>query len=266
MLANRLSYIFDLKGPSLPVDTACSASLMALDLACAGLHRGDCDTAVVASANDLSDLEGWVGFSRLGVLSPTGTCSAFDEAADGYVRSEASAAVILKPLSRALVSSTDTATSALALTPRSQADGDRVYSVILATASNANGRGMSLVSPSGEAQQACARAAFQRSGRDPGSAIDLVEAHATGTQVGDATEVNALGELFFGELQRAAPLRIGSVKSAVGHAELTAGLLSVIKATLSLVHNVVYPQVNFSTPASSIKYVRSRSLTSRWLC
>ena len=204
----RLSYLLGLQGPSLAVDTACSASLVALHLAVRSLRLGETDLAIVGGVNALLDPAATAAFSAAGALASDGRCKTFDAAADGYVRSEGSAAVVLKRLADAI------------------ADGDRVLAVVLGSAVNQDGRTNGLLSPSGVAQQAVIRDALRDAGVSPAE-VDFVEAHGTGTALGDPIELGALQAVFAG---RERPLPVGAVKTNIGHLEAAAGLAGLIKA------------------------------------
>jgi acyl transferase domain-containing protein len=172
LAANRISYCFDLKGPSLAVDTACSSSLVALHLACHSMWRKETSCALVGGVNVLISPTTFIGFSRLSMLSPGGRCKAFDASADGYVRGEGVGVVVLKPLSAAL------------------AEGDRIYALIRGTAVNQDGHTSAIVVPSEEAQMEMVRQACRQAGISP-SQVQYVEAHGTGTIVGDRIEAHA---------------------------------------------------------------------------
>lgn len=210
--ANRMSYLWDLRGPSMAIDTACSSSLVALHAACRSLQGAECGQAIVAGVNLLLAPDLSITFSQAGMMSPHGRCRSFDDAADGYVRSEGCVAMILKPLAQAI------------------ADGNAVHAVIRGTAVNQDGRSNGLTAPNGPAQERVVRQALRRAGLQPGD-IDYVEAHGSGTPLGDPIEVGALANVFAGRSQ---PLPIGSVKSNVGHLEAAAGLTGVLKAVLAL--------------------------------
>ncbi len=231
--ANRISYCFDLRGPSLAIDTACSSALSACHIACQSLWRGDSESAVVAGVNALLNQNSFVAFSRMSMLSPDGRCKAFDASANGFVRSEGVGAVILKPLGAALKA------------------GDRVYAVIRATAANQDGRTNGITVPSQQAQEELIRAACRTAGISPG-AIGYVEAHGTGTAVGDPIETAALGAAL-GE-GRTAPCLIGSVKTNVGHLEAASGIASLIKVALVLKHKQIPPNLHFRTPNPHIDF------------
>ncbi len=212
-LSNRISYVFDLKGPSFTVDTACSSSLVALHLACSAMRRGEVDLAVVAGVNLLLSPQSYVGFSRALMLSPRGRCHAFGDGADGYVRAEGGGVVLLKPLEAAL------------------ADGDVIRAVIEGTGVNSDGRTAGISLPSGTAQAALLREVYGASRIDPADLV-YVEAHGTGTAVGDPIEARALGEVL-GQ-GRSELLPIGSVKTNIGHLEAGSGMAGLLKAMLVL--------------------------------
>ncbi|MEM7307331.1 MAG: SDR family NAD(P)-dependent oxidoreductase [Planctomycetota bacterium] len=227
--ANRISYRFDLRGPSVAVDTACSSSLVAVHQACASLERGEAELALAGGVNlllapDLSEI-----FAEAGMLSPGGRCRTFDAAADGYVRGEGCGLVVLKDLARA------------------QADGDRVLAVIRGSAINQDGRSNGLTAPNGRAQEAVIRAALARAGRTPDD-VDYVEAHGTGTSLGDPIEAEALLRVFGGRAAERDPLRVGSVKTNVGHLEAAAGIAGLIKVVLALAHGRLPGQLHFAEP------------------
>nr|WP_052478145.1 type I polyketide synthase [Kibdelosporangium sp. MJ126-NF4]CEL16417.1 Malonyl CoA-acyl carrier protein transacylase [Kibdelosporangium sp. MJ126-NF4]CTQ90369.1 Malonyl CoA-acyl carrier protein transacylase (EC 2.3.1.39) [Kibdelosporangium sp. MJ126-NF4] len=233
IIANRVSYAFDLDGPSLAVDTACSSSLTAVHLAVAALRRGECAMAVAGGTNLVLEPGIFINFSKAGVLAADGRCKTFDAAADGYVRAEGVAAVVLKPLDRAL------------------ADGDPVLAVIRGSAVRHDGRTNGLMSPNPATQAALLRAVYHSSGIAPGE-VDFVEAHGTGTSLGDQMEARALGEVL-GE-GRDEPLVIGSVKSNIGHTEGAAGIVGLIKAVLALVHRTVPATLHQHVPNPDIDF------------
>ncbi len=220
MMANRISYHFNLMGPSITYCTACSASLTALHSALNSLRCGDCEQALVGSVNYLGSARLSIAFNALGVISPDGKCHSFDADANGYMRSEGAFVFAIKPLEKA------------------ERDGDHIYAVIEATAVNAAGtadgsdglaQGRYITAPTGHAQTELMRTARARANRSPAE-IDYVEAHATGTVVGDRIEGNSISEAFQ-YAGRESPLRISSVKSNVGHMEAAAfhcGLLKVL--------------------------------------
>ncbi|MGH9281035.1 MAG: type I polyketide synthase, partial [Acidimicrobiales bacterium] len=238
LAANRVSYVLDLRGPSLAVDTACSSALTAVHLACASLERGECDLAVAAAVNALLTPEPTIGFCKAGMLSRTGRCRPFDAAADGYVRSEGAAAAVLKPLDRAIE------------------DDDPVYAVILGTAVNQDGRTPGLAVPNSAAQQEVLAAVLRQAGLGP-SDVQYVEAHGTGTPVGDPKEADAIGAVMATRPQDD-PCLIGSAKGNVGHLEAAAGMVGLIKAALALQRRHVPPTIHCEQPSPAIPFERLR--------
>lgn len=235
MLANRVSFVFDLRGPSIACDTACSSSLTAFHLACQSLWRGECTCAVAGGANLMLRPEFPIAMSKGRFLSPDGRCKTFDARADGYGRGEGAAVVILKPLAAA------------------QQSGDRIYAVVHATGTNQDGRTSGITLPNREAQEALMRQVYAASGLDP-QRIAYVEAHGTGTQAGDTTEAAAVGAVLGHGRPAQRPLLIGSVKTNFGHLEAASGILGVIKAALSLHHREVPPNLHFETPNPAIPF------------
>src|SRR5258706_1554710 len=231
IFSNRISYILDLHGPSLTVDTACSSSLVALHLACEALRDGKIDQALVGGVNLLLSPVPFVGFSNASMLSKKGRCFAFDKRADGYVRAEGGAIMLLKPLKKAL------------------ADGDAIRGVILGTGSNSDGRTVGLSLPNGAAQAALLRAVYADTGVAP-AALPFFEAHGTGTPAGDPIETSAISEAL--ARQRSRPLPIGSVQTNVGPPQAASGMARVLKAMLALDKRVVPPSINFEEPNPNI--------------
>jgi phthiocerol/phenolphthiocerol synthesis type-I polyketide synthase C len=232
-MANRISYLFDLRGPSLTVDTACSSSLVALHLACEALRRGEIGCALVGGVNLLLTPQSFVGFARATMLSPHGRCRPFDAAADGYVRSEGGVALILKPLAAAL------------------AEGEAVLGVIRASGINQDGRTNGFSLPSREAQAALLRRVYDTAGIDP-EALCYFEAHGTGTAAGDPIEAGAIGEAL--GRRRRQPLPIGSVKSNIGHLEPASGLAGLLKLLLAFRRSSLPPSLNCTTPNPRIPF------------
>jgi amino acid adenylation domain-containing protein len=220
---NRVSYLLDLRGPSMAIDTACSSSLVSLHLACQGLRHGETDLALAGGVNLILSDEASVAFAAAGMLSPQGRCKTFDESADGYVRGEGCGVVVLKRLSDA------------------QRDGDRVRAVILGSAVHQDGRSNGLVAPNGLAQAEVIHRALQHAGVSPAQ-ISYIEAHGTGTALGDPIEFNALKRVF--QDSDAHPCAVGSVKSSIGHLEAAAGIAGVIKTVLSLEHETIPPHLH----------------------
>ncbi|MEX1364910.1 MAG: acyltransferase domain-containing protein, partial [Nannocystaceae bacterium] len=226
MVANRVSYTFGLQGPSVSVDTACSSSLVAVHLGCQSLLSGDSELVIAGGINLLLDPITMVGLSKFGGLSVGSMCRAFDAEADGFVRGEGGGTVVLKRLSRAI------------------ADGDRVYAVIRGSAINNDGASNGLTAPNPAAQQDVLERAWTRAGIDPG-AVDYVETHGTGTVLGDPIEAKALGTVLGGERRPSDhPLRIGSIKTNIGHLEAAAGIAGFIKTVLSLHHGMLPPSLH----------------------
>src|SRR3954471_780901 len=215
--ANRLSYLFDLHGPSLSVDTACSSSLVATHLACQSIWNGECDMALTGGVNLILRPEGTIGFSRASMLAPDGRCKSFDARANGYVRSEGAGVIVLKPVSRAV------------------ADGDPIYAVVRGTAVNQDGRTAGISLPNRAAQEAMLVEAYRRAGVTP-EQVQYVEAHGTGTPVGDPIELKALGAVLGDRRSAQDACIVGSVKTNIGHLEAASGIAGLIKAALSLKH------------------------------
>ncbi|MEM9457591.1 MAG: SDR family NAD(P)-dependent oxidoreductase [Myxococcota bacterium] len=221
--ANRISYVFDLRGPSMAIDTACSSSLVAIHHACRSLREGSCDLALAGGVNVLLAPELSVVFAKAQMLSPEGTARAFDAEADGYVRGEGCGIVVLKRMSD--------------VDPRT----DHVVALLRGSAVNQDGRSNGLTAPNGPAQQAVIRAALARAGVEAGE-VSVVEAHGTGTPLGDPIELDALHAVY-GQGPRPSPLVIGSVKNNIGHLESAAGIAGAIKIILALHHERLPPHV-----------------------
>ncbi len=223
VLSNRISYIFDLHGPSFTIDTACSSSLVALDAAVAAIRAGTIDTAIVGGANALVSPFGFISFSQATMLSPTGLCRAFSAHADGYVRAEGGVVLVLRSLARA------------------QAEGDRAHALIVASGVNCDGRTSGISLPSKTHQSALLEDVYLQRGLDP-ERLAFVEAHGTGTRVGDPVEAGAIGEVLGRRRQR--PLPIGSIKTNIGHVEPASGLAGAMKAMLALDHDELPPSLH----------------------
>ncbi|WP_337192060.1 type I polyketide synthase [Streptomyces sp. HUCO-GS316] len=233
VIANRVSYHLGLHGPSMTVDSAQSSSLVAVHLACESLRAGESTSALVAGVNLNLLAENLVAESRFGALSSDGTTYTFDARANGFVPGEGGGVVLLKPLGRA------------------QADGDRVYGVILGGAVNNDGATDGLTVPSTEAQEAVLREAYERAGIAPGK-VQYVELHGTGTPVGDPLEAAALGAALGTGRTLDSALRVGSVKTNIGHLEGAAGIAGLIKTLLSIHHRRLPASLNFETPNPKI--------------
>lgn len=237
--ANRISYIFDLHGPSIAVDTACSSALVAVHAACQSIWNGESSWALAGGVNALLLPQAWVGMSRLAMLSPDGKCKAFDASANGFVRAEGAGLVLLKPLPEAL------------------RDGDRIYAAILVTASNQDGHTTGMTVPSEEAQAELVRIACRQAGISPRD-VRYVEAHGTGTLVGDPIECRALGSVLGFGRSESDPLWIGSVKSNIGHLESAAGIAGLIKAALVVYHRQMPANLHFREPNPEIPFAELR--------
>ena len=224
--AGRVSYFLGVRGPAVVLDTACSSSLVSIHLACESLRRRESDTALAAGVNLILSPENNIGCSRFGMLSPDGTCKTFDADANGYVRSEGCGVVVLKRLEDA------------------QRDGDRVVAVIRGSAVNQDGASSGQTVPNGPAQQALMRQALHAARLAP-SEVDYIEAHGTGTGLGDPIELDALAEVY-GERDGSAPLVLGSVKTNLGHLESAAGVTGFIKAALSVSRGHIPRQLHFT--------------------
>ncbi len=235
--ANRISHSLNFTGPSLAVDTACSSSLVAVDLACRSLWNGECRVVLAGGVNIILNPESYVIYCRLSMLSPDGRCKAFDARGDGFVQGEGAGVVVLKPLSRAI------------------ADRDRIYAVILGTGVNQDGRTPGITSPSRESQEELLRQVCGRAGIAPRD-VSFFEAHGTGTFVGDPIEAAAIGTVL-GEGRPAGHLlRLGSVKTNIGHLEAAAGIAGLIKACLSVSHRAIPPNLHFVEPNPDIDFSR----------
>jgi acyl transferase domain-containing protein/NADPH:quinone reductase-like Zn-dependent oxidoreductase/NAD(P)-dependent dehydrogenase (short-subunit alcohol dehydrogenase family) len=231
--ANRISYVFDLHGPSVVMDTACSSSLVALAQACRALDAGEVPLALVGAANMLLSPYPYVGFCRASMLSPTGRCQAFDARADGYVRAEGGGMVVLKRLSDA------------------ERDGDDIRGLILGSGVNSDGRTAGLSLPSGAAQAQLLRQVYAQARVEPDE-LAFIEAHGTGTAVGDPIELGAIGSVL-GQ-PRAAPLPVGSAKTNIGHLETAAGMAGLLKSMLSLERRALPASLHFETPNPAIDF------------
>ena len=233
--AGRLSYCFGFTGPSLVVDTACSSSLVAVHLACQSLRNRECEVALAGGVNRILAPEFSINFSKAHMLAPDGRCKTFDAAADGFARGEGCGMVVLKRLSDA------------------QAQGDHILAVIKGSAVNQDGRSSGLTVPNGPSQQAVIRQALANAGVKP-EQISYVEAHGTGTALGDPIEVGALGAVFGDSHSHHCPLRIGSVKTNIGHLEAAAGIAGLIKVVLAMQQETLPPHLHFQTPSPHIDW------------
>jgi len=234
-ISGRVSFALGLEGPAVAVDTACSSALVAVHQACQALHSGDCDMAVAGGVNVLLSPVTVVAASRARMLSPVGRCKTFDASADGYVRSEGCGILVLKRLSDAL------------------RDGDRVCAVIPSSAVNQDGASSGLTVPNGGAQQRLIGTALARAGLAGGD-VDYLEAHGTGTPLGDPIEVQAAAAAYGGSRDADRPLLMGSVKTNIGHTESASGAAGLIKVVLSLQHEVLPQSLHFDNPSPHIPW------------
>ncbi|HET9875432.1 MAG TPA: type I polyketide synthase [Mycobacterium sp.] len=239
IISNRLSYLLDLRGPSVTVDTACSSSLVAVHLACQSLRTGESDLALAAGVNLLLAPAVFRAFDQTGALSPTNACHAFDADADGFVRGEGCGVVVLKRLNDAL------------------RDGDRLLAVVRGSALNQDGRSNGMLAPNPAAQMAVLRAAYAIAGVPP-QEVDYVETHGTGTLLGDPIEARALGTVLGRGRPQQSPLLIGAVKSNLGHLEAAAGIAGFIKAVLAVQHGSIPKSLHFHTPNPHIAFDQMR--------
>jgi acyl transferase domain-containing protein/acyl carrier protein len=233
--ANRLSYSFDFRGPSIAIDTACSSSLVAVHLACDSLRKHESTLAVAGGVNLILSPAITVNFTKAGVMAPDGRCKTFDATANGYVRSEGVGLVVLKPLSRAI------------------ADDDPIYAVILGSAVNQDGRSNGLMAPNPLAQESVLREAYRNANVSPGD-VQYVEAHGTGTFLGDPIEAKALGKVLAAGRVPGRLCAIGSVKTNIGHCEAAAGIAGLIKVALALKHAEIPASLHFQEPNPSIPF------------
>ncbi|WP_413160472.1 SDR family NAD(P)-dependent oxidoreductase [Capilliphycus salinus ALCB114379] len=233
--AGRLSYLLGFTGPSLAVDTACSSSLVSIHLACQSLRNKECHLALAGGVNRIISPEFSINFSKAKMLASDGRCKTFDAAADGFVRSEGGGIIILKRLSDAIT------------------NGDKILAVIRGSAINQDGRSSGLTVPNGPSQQAVIHQALENSKVNPAQ-INYIEAHGTGTSLGDPIEIGALGAVFRHTHTSEKPLILGSVKTNIGHLEAGAGIAGLIKVVLALKHEQIPPNLHFKTPNPHINW------------
>ncbi|KAF2179436.1 hypothetical protein K469DRAFT_596142 [Zopfia rhizophila CBS 207.26] len=233
MLANRISWFFDLNGPSINLDSACSSSLMALHFACQGLRTGDTSMALVTGANLLLGVESMLSMTQMGFLSPDSRSFSFDERANGYARGEGIGVVVLKRLSDAIK------------------DNDTIRAVIRSTGANQDGYTPGITVPSRDSQARLIRETYEKAGLDLGS-TRYFEAHGTGTPVGDPLEAAAIGSVFQQYRSPEEPLYIGALKSNIGHLEGASGVAALIKAIMVLENGIIPPNTNFERPNPKI--------------
>lgn len=237
LTANRLSYWLDLRGPSLAVDTACSSSLVAVHLACQSIWQGESTMALAGGVNVIINPHGTIGFTKDGFLSPDGRCRSFDANANGYVRSEGAGVIVLKPLSQA------------------KAAKDRIYGVIKATGINQDGKTEAIPVPNPQSQISLMETVCQQAGIHK-SEIHYIEAHGTGTKVGDAVELRSITEFLSSSLNQYNCL-IGSVKTNIGHLETAAGIAGLIKTVLAIYHRQIPPSLHYHQPNPHLNLPKS---------
>ncbi|PHS11018.1 MAG: beta-ketoacyl synthase [Blastopirellula sp.] len=225
--ANRISYLLNLRGPSIAIDTACSSSLVSVHLACQSLRTNESNLGIAAGVNMILTPEGTVTFSQARMMASDGRCKTFDAAADGYVRGEGCGVVILKRLSDA------------------QRDGDNIIALIQGSAINQDGLTNGLTAPNGPSQQQVINAALKNANIKPAQ-IEYVEAHGTGTPLGDPIEVRSLKSVLLEGRADDHPLRIGSVKTNIGHLESAAGVAGLLKLVLSLKNEAIPPHLHLN--------------------
>ena len=225
----RISYLYNFKGPALALDTACSSSLTALHYACQSLRQGECDAALTGGVHLVLNPAISIVFAKARMLAEDGRCKTFDATADGYVRSEGCGVVMLKRLSDAL------------------ADGDNVLALVKGTALNQDGKSQGFTAPNESAQEEVIRAALQQAQLAPKD-VSYIEAHGTGTPLGDPIELGALNSVYCDGQNRRHPLLVGSAKTNIGHSEAAAGAAGLIKLIQSLQHRTIPPHINYKTP------------------
>ena len=241
--SGRLAYLLGFKGPGVTLDTACSSSLVAVHLACQALRTGDCSVAIAGGVNIILLPETTVALSHAHMLSPDGRSKAFDARADGFARAEGCGIVVLKSLAQA------------------ESDGDRIFAVIRGSAVNQDGASSSLTAPNGPSQEALMRAALQDAGIGSGinaSSIGYIEAHGTGTALGDPIELRALGAVYGAARRSSEPVLVGSLKTNFGHMEAAAGVGGLIKLILALEHAEIPPHATIQTPTPHVPWPQLR--------
>lgn len=240
VIANRVSYFYDFRGPSMAIDTACSSSLVAVNEGIKALRAGDADVVVAGGVNALITPLVTLGFDEVGgVLAPDGRIKSFSQDADGYARSEGGGMVVLKRLEDA------------------RRDGDDILAVIAGGAVNHDGRSNGMLAPNPDAQEAVLRKAYKDAGIDPRT-VDYIEAHGTGTILGDPIEADALGRVIGRGRPVDKPALLGAVKSNVGHLESAAGAASLAKMALALKYDKLPPSINYTGPNPYIDFERER--------
>ncbi|TYQ17737.1 UNVERIFIED_CONTAM: polyketide synthase PksL/polyketide synthase PksN [Acetivibrio alkalicellulosi] len=237
-IANRVSYTFNFRGPSVAVDTACASSITAIHFALESLYSGSCQCAIAGGVNLIQSPEHYMKYTELTMLSPGNLCKAFGENADGFVDSEGIGTILLKPLRNAV------------------ADGDHIYGVIMASAINAGGKTNGYTVPNPKAQTEMILEALERAGIHSRQ-ISYVEAHGTGTALGDPIEVTGLTNAFEKDTKEKQFCYLGSVKSNIGHCESTAGIAGLTKVLLQLQHKQLVPSINSTVPNPKIDFANT---------
>ena len=236
IIANRVSYFYDFRGPSVAIDTACSSSLVAVHQGVQALRAGEADVVLAGGVNALITPLVTVGFDEVGgVLAPDGRIKSFSQDADGYARSEGGGMLVLKRVADA------------------RRDGDEILAVIAGSAVNHDGRSNGLLAPNPDAQAEVLRKAYKDAGIDPRT-VDYIEAHGTGTILGDPIEADALGRVVGRGRAADKPALLGAVKSNVGHLESAAGAASLAKMALALKHDKIPPSINYTGPNPYIDF------------
>jgi acyl transferase domain-containing protein/SAM-dependent methyltransferase len=233
VLANRVSFLLNLRGPSAPIDTACSSSLVALHRAIESIHTRSSDMAIVGGVQVIMSPGGYISFGMAGMLSGDGKCKAFDKKANGYVRGEGCGAILLKPLSRA------------------EADGNHIYAVVKSTSENHGGRVTTMIAPNSAAQASLLIEAYEKAEIDPAT-VGYIECHGTGTSLGDPIEIQALSRAFSELYERrhqvpaeAPHCGLGTIKTNIGHLETAAGIAGLLKVLLAMKHKQLPANVHF---------------------
>ena len=233
--SGRISYFYGLEGPNIALDTACSSSLVSVHLACQSLKNHECDMAVAGGVNLILTPEVHIGFCKMKALSPDGRCKSFDASADGLSRGEGCGIIVLKRLSDA------------------KNNGDSILAIIKGSAVNQDGKSNGLAAPNGLAQQRVIKSALNHAGIKP-DAVSYLEAHGSGTPLGDPIEMNAIGNIYAKNRNVSNPLFVGSVKANIGHLESAAGIASIIKTVLAINNHKIPPQLHFHKPNPEIAW------------
>ncbi len=242
--ANRISYVLDLRGPSFIVDTACSSALLAVHLAIQSLRLRECHLALAGGVNLILSPEVMIAFSKARMLSPSGKCRPFDAEADGYVRGEGCGIVVLKRLSDAL------------------RDGDNIWAILRGSATNQDGRTSGITAPNARSQQEVIRAALTNAGISPRE-VSYIEAHGTGTPLGDPIEIQGLQPIFRRQSDADGPLFLTSVKANIGHTETASGIAGIIKVALMMRYGQIPGQLHLRELNPNIRLTGTRLVIPR---